>query len=116
MKHAAQDLDGGLPRDPLLALEPCPEGFSLERLHHQIAGAFVEDAEVADADDVRMIETTGCDRLALKPLRSFAVAIEIGVKNFDRDGAPDAGVLAAIDASHPARAEDRIDPIPPVEH
>ena len=102
--------------DPALPLEARPERLSLEHLHDQVARARFEDAEVADSDDVGMIEATGGDRLPLEPLRGLAVTVEVGVEHLDRHRATDAGVLATIDAPHPAGAEHRIDAVAPVQH
>jgi hypothetical protein len=63
-----------------------------------------------------MIEPARCDRFALEPRGGFFVAAEIGVQNLDRDRAADAGVLAFVDAAHPAFAEHGVDAVAPVEH
>ena len=61
---------------PLFALEPLAERLALERLHDEVQRAVLEHAEVADADDVRVIEPARRERLALEPLRRLLAAAE----------------------------------------
>src|SRR5438270_303804 len=62
-----------------------------------------------------VIEPARRERLALEPLHRLAIAAERGVQHLDRDGAADAGVLAFVDAAHPAFTQDGIDAVAPVE-
>src|SRR5262249_44283373 len=115
-EHPAQDLGRLRPSDALVALEALAERFAFERLHDQIQAAVLEHAEIADADDVRVIEASGSERLALEPLRGLLVPSERGMQDLDRDGSTDARVLAFVDAPHPAGPDQLVDPVAAVQH
>jgi len=113
-QHLADDLDGVAPRNVAIALEPRRERLAFERLHHEVRPA-IEHAEVADADDVGMVEPPRCHGLALEPRGRFGVHPEVGMEHLDRDGLADARVLRPIHAPHAAGAEHAIDAIAAID-
>lgn len=66
-----------------------------------------------NGDDVRFAETRGGMRLPAEPLLVHGVVGETRVEQFHRDGAFLGGVVGAIDLTHAAPAEQRVETIWP---
>src|SRR6185312_16537878 len=81
---------------------------SFDELHRDVA-IRSNDAGLIDGDDVRMIERRRQRRFPQEPLQGIVLLAlirdEHATDDFQRDVAPEAGVLRPIDLSHAARAK-----------
>src|SRR5262249_29719711 len=70
---------------------------------------------VDDPDDVRMVELRDGARLAPEALELVLVRGDLAVHELDRDLALEHRVEGPVHGRHPARADLRVQPIPPRE-
>ena len=75
------------------------QGFTLDKLQHQIVDAGLR-ADIVDGADVRMAQCRDGARLALKPLSPVAVTRAIAADHLDRDVAAQACVAGAEHLAH----------------
>ena len=88
------------------------QGLAFQKLHHQIVGAILR-ADVVELADVGMIQRGNGPGLALHALFQFRRRRKMRGENFDRNGTIEARVEAAVNFSHAARAQRRLDFIRP---
>ena len=82
---------------------------TLGEVHDHVAKPVGGLADIDDADHVRMAQPTGELGLALEPLRDLVVLEQPRVENLDRERAADLDVLGAVDRTHRALTEARLD-------
>ncbi|HVK30760.1 MAG TPA: hypothetical protein VM575_20665 [Nocardioides sp.] len=92
-------------------LDPTRQRLAVEELHHDVAIAVVEPAEIQNLEDVIIADAAGRLRFPLEALHHLGVAGEGRVQHLDRDAAIDADVLALVDGTHAALADQPVDPI-----
>ena len=61
-------------------------------------------ADVMESADVRMIQAGNGASFALEPLSQFRTISKMRRQNLDGDNAVEAGILGAVNLTHPARA------------
>ncbi len=74
----------------------------------QLAGDL---AGVVDGDDVRVVDRGGQPRLAQEPLAEALVLGELGGEDLQRDQPLEREIVGAVDDSHPAAADQRLDSV-----
>jgi hypothetical protein len=90
------------------ARQPGAQRLPVEQLRHDVGGA-IEDADVVDREDVRMIQR-GCGaRFLLEALQPARIGGCVRGQNLDRDVTTGSRIPAAIDLAHASRAEQRVD-------
>ncbi len=87
--------------------QPFGQGLAFEILHDQEVGAVLR-ADVVKRADIGMLKCGNGFGLALHALFQFRVGGKMGRQDLDGNGAIEAGVLGAIDFSHTARAQLRL--------
>lgn len=97
----AQAICQRAPGTPLHDVEPLTTG-------RRVAGL-----DVKDLDDARVCRRCECQGLARKALRECRVCGEVRQEHLDCDGAFEPEVVGAIHRRHPARADRRLDAVPP---
>jgi len=103
--------------DRLARGEPPPrerraQRLSLEKLGDHVRRAVVR-ADVEDRRDVRVVQESRRPRLLLEPPQAVRIRREGHRQHLDRDVAPQARILRAVDLPHPAGADRREDLVRP---
>ena len=107
----AHDVDGRTDWQLRAVLDLDPESASLEELHHKVGAAFLDDSEVVDRDDVRVLQSRDGERFPLEALRDDCVLQEVAADDFQRDGSLEVHLRRAIHGAHAATAVQGVDPI-----
>src|SRR6185369_7210852 len=94
----------GLARRESAARELAAERFALEELLDDVGSALMLP-DVVDRGDVGMVEDAGGFRLLLEATQAIRVLRERGRQDLDRDVAPEARILRAVDLSHAPGAD-----------
>src|SRR5215469_11436781 len=81
--------------------DPIPESLPFEILHGDEGLAFIL-ADFVNGADIRMVESRGGARFALKTLQSLAVLRKMFGEELQGDKAAELGVLGFINHTHPA--------------
>ena len=103
-------------RERAIDVELALHGAAVEVLEHHVVVALRRDAEVEDLDRVVGESTFSVDaRLAREPLQRGVVGRQVRLEQLDRDLAVHREVMRAEHRAHAAFAEQRIEPIAPVE-
>ena len=97
------------------ALDALRQRLAVEELHHHVAVAVGQRAEVEHLEDVIAADAAGRLRLALEALHRLGVVRDGGVQHLDGDAAPDADVLALVDGAHAAFADHFDDAVLTIE-
>jgi|HubBroStandDraft_5_1064220.scaffolds.fasta_scaffold41380_2 hypothetical protein len=87
--------------------QPFGQGLAFEILHDQKVGAVLR-ADVVKRADIGMLKCGNGFSFALHALFQFRVGGKMRRQDLDGNGALEAGVLGAIDFSHTARAQLRL--------
>ena len=82
-------------------LESRRERFAIEVRHDQIVRA-IDDPDVVDTADVRMVKRGDSARLALETCPQVRIACERTAQNLDRNRAIESRVAGFVDLAHPA--------------
>jgi len=90
-------------------LQPLAERRPFDQLENEIVAVLALE-HIVDAADVRMIELRQRARLTQETRAHRGAEAFIGVDDFQRDGALELLVPAAVNLSHPAGAEQGVDP------
>ena len=105
-EHLPEHVDDAAERErPFLVLD-AREVLAAQELHDEVELAVLRLAEVDDADGVRVIEPARRARLGDEARRRVLFADEVRVDDLDRDRAPEVRLLGAVDAAHPADADE----------
>jgi hypothetical protein len=115
-QHVAQDRQRPVRRDRRVGVHQIAERSAVEELHHQEQRAVLELAEIRDVDAVGVIDAPDRDGLALEPAAQLGHRRQGGVEQLDRHRPPDRDVLAPVHHPHAALAEQRVQPVAPVDH
>jgi hypothetical protein len=83
-EHRQHDVDRALHTERPFASDHRGERFAVEKLHRDIRHA-VDDAEIIDVDDVRVLEPRGRARLLEKARDRVGVERLVGVEDLQRD-------------------------------
>jgi len=100
-----RDIDGPWQWQDLLAIEQASQIRPFEQLHDVVAVPVVVLHEVADLDDVLVIDQIDRARLGEEALHRLDVARVLGAQDLDRDLPPELGVLGDEHPAHPALAD-----------
>ncbi len=99
-----------LSRAKLLAQRP-----PVDQLHHQVRAGARGDAEVVDLDEVRMAQLRRQPRLVAQAVDVRRRRQAIGPQDLDGDLAREGQLGRAVDDTHPAAPDERVDPVLVVE-
>src|SRR5690606_17470602 len=92
-------------------LDAFAQGLALEELHHHVAIAVGQVAEIQHLHDVLGSDAPRCLRLALEALHRVLRPSDLGVQHLDGHAAVDPRVLAFVHGAHPSFAEETDDPV-----
>jgi hypothetical protein len=101
------DCEGLLGRERVLAVHERAQRLALDVLHRHVHPALL--ARLQDPDDVRVIELLPDLLLAVEPLVEDDVALELRVRDLERDGRAAEGVPCLEDRRHAAPGEERFE-------
>ncbi len=87
------------------------QALALEELHHEVALAVGERAEIEDFDDVLGADAAGRLGLALEARHGLALFGDARVQDLDGHLAVDSGVLPLVNGTHSAFAEQADDAV-----
>ena len=107
-RHLVDDRDRAQEIEAAIARQHRVQRFAVQVLHHEEDGAVVRLAEVGDVDDVRVIDQARRARLAQEALDRFVAAAVTLVEDLHGNFLTDVDVLAAIDDTHAAAADDLV--------
>ena len=84
------------------------QSFAFQKLHHQVIGAILR-SDVVELADMRMVQRRNRSAFALHALLQFRRGRKVRSQNFDGHRAIKAGITGAINLSHAACAQQRLD-------
>jgi hypothetical protein len=101
-RHLAGDSHGVFDRELTLALELCPQGFSLHERHHVVEPP-LDGPGVDEAEDVGVMQIRGDLDLLEEPLTAYDRG-QLGPEDLDRNATIVTQVLGLVDRGHPSLA------------
>ena len=96
-------------------LDAAAEALAVQKLHHQVAVASGQCAEVEHFDDVLGADASGGLGFALETRDRLALLGDRGEQHLDGDAPVNARVLALVDGTHAALADQADDPVLPID-
>jgi hypothetical protein len=113
MLHGIRDLgddaDGFVDRQPLLPVEPVPQGLPGD-VGHDVVHAALGLAGIVQLEDVRMVQVGGGPDLREEPFRADH-RCQMGLQELDGDLAMVPDVLRQVDGRHTSLADGPLDPV-----
>src|SRR5688572_26006716 len=99
-----------------MLFEVLPETHAVQVLHHEVRPHVGFDAEVDDADNIRVVEHRAHTRLRHEPASYGRGVIGLGLNHLDGDDVTQAGAARTVDFAHPANADAVLDFVASVDH
>ena len=114
--HAAEDVEhlGAVQRRPWR--QPLPQRLPFEQLHDQKCPALAIDAEIVDADDVRMREARGRAGLVAEAGVEIDRADQVVADQLHRHWSFERFVDSRVHRAHPASSQPAVETVAPVQH
>lgn len=94
----------GLARSNRSAAQTVPQRFALQQFRNDVRRTLAR-ANVEHSQNVRMIQSSGGQRLLLKPAHAVGIKRKCLRQHLDRNVAAKTGIAGAINLSHAARAQ-----------